>query len=87
MDRSDIFFDSNRSEFFKEKIAMKCDLEYIRRAYNVPVKKGTRILYKDRKGIIIGARGPYLLIRLDGDKQAMLYHPTWEIEYLGENNG
>lgn len=69
-----------------ERISMQHDLKYIARTYNVPAKKDRRILYQGKKGTVIGARGAYLLIMLDGEKQAMLYHPTWKIEYLEGNS-
>ena len=40
-----------------------------------------------RLGTITGADGARLRIRLDGDKRAMPYHPTWGIEYLDEAGG
>ncbi len=57
------------------------DLEYISKTYNVPAKKGGRIEYKSRAGTIVGAKGPHLRIRLDGETEINSYHPTWEMEY------
>ena len=60
----------------------KMSLEYIRRVYKVPAKRGLTVLALGRKGIITGARGSYLLIRLEGERKINSYHPTWEMEYL-----
>ena len=57
------------------------DLEYISKTYNIPAKKGGRIEYKSRPGTIVGAKGPHLRIRLDGETKINSYHPTWEMEY------
>jgi hypothetical protein len=60
-------------------------LDYIRNHYRVPAKVNGRVRYTwrgDRFGTIVGADGGYLLVRLDGDQDAGIYHPTWEIEYL-----
>lgn len=61
-------------------------LEYIRQAYSVPAYPGKRVRYtggdEPRLGTIDGASGAHLLIRLDGMRDALPYHPTWEIEYL-----
>jgi hypothetical protein len=59
-------------------------MRQIREHYNVPAKKGMRVLYKheNKEGEIVGAKGSYLKIRLDGDKNAGCYHPTWELDYL-----
>lgn len=65
-------------------------LEYISNAYNVPAKKGQRVRYTGdkgpnatgREGVITGADGPHLRIRMDGESFSNVYHPTWELEYL-----
>lgn len=61
-------------------------IEYIRDTYDVPAKRGTRVLYtgggKKEYGTIRGARGVHLMIKLDGNKHAMPFHPTWKLEYL-----
>lgn len=62
-------------------------MDYIRRTYQVPAKRGGRVRYTgraagERFGTILSARGGYLRIRLDGDKHAGTYHPTWKLEYL-----
>ena len=57
-------------------------MDYIRNYYKVPAKKGGRVLYEGKPGTIVGARNAYLLIRLDGEKEAGSYHPTYNITYL-----
>jgi hypothetical protein len=56
----------------------------IRRSRGVPAKRGMRVFYRheNRFGTIVGARCGYLRIRLDGDKIAKSFHPTWKIDYL-----
>lgn len=58
--------------------------DYVREYYKVPAKRGGRVLVgKDRKpGRITSGAGNYIRIRLDGEKHAGYYHPTWEIEYM-----
>jgi len=51
-------------------------LEYIRDYYRVPAKKGKIVIYKGKFGIITGARGPHVKVRLDGEKHAKPYHPS-----------
>ena len=65
-------------------------MDYIRTTYGVPAKRGGRIAYGFegiglRTGTIIGARGAYLRIRLDGEKVARNYHPDWNMIYLTPN--
>lgn len=65
---------------------------YVRNHYRVPAYIGTRVAYvwperhggKRRVGKITGFRGQYLLIKFDDEQRGsrVLYHPTWEIEYL-----
>jgi hypothetical protein len=60
-------------------------MEYIRRYYGVPAKRGQRVCYTykgRREGTITGARNQYILVRLDGENRTGAYHPTWEMEYL-----
>ncbi|MET8648510.1 hypothetical protein [Nocardia aurea] len=61
-------------------------MQYVRDYYGVPAKRGGRVRYtgdkEPRLGTIASARHGGLRIRLDGDKRAMPFHPTWELEYL-----
>lgn len=64
-------------------------MESIRRNYGVPAKRGGRVEYTGgnsgpRLGTITSADGARLRIRLDGDDQALIYHPTWKLRYLPE---
>lgn len=63
-------------------------ISWIRKSYGVPAKVGGRVEYwgdKERKlGTITGARNQYLLIRLDGEKSAMPFHPKWALIYVEE---
>ena len=56
-------------------------LDYIRECYGVPAKRGMTIIAQGRKGTIVGARNAYLRVRLEGEKDVLSFHPTWEIEY------
>jgi hypothetical protein len=58
------------------------ELEHIRTTYGVPAKLGGKIEYRWRPGAIVGAKGAHLRIRLDGESEIKLYHPTWKIKYL-----
>ena len=64
-------------------------IDYIRRQYAVPAKKGGRVEYtggqKPQLGTIWGADGGHLLITLDGTKHTMPFHPTWKLRYLDED--
>jgi hypothetical protein len=61
-------------------------IQDIREARNIPVKIRGRVRYTGEKtprlGTVVGTRGGYLRIRLDGDKRPGTYHPTWELEFL-----
>ena len=62
-------------------------MDYIRRTYGVPAKRGGRVTYAGsadgvaREGTIAGASDQYLSIRLDGDQRPSRLHPTWELTY------
>jgi hypothetical protein len=68
---------------------MTASFDYFIKYYGVPAKKGCRIIYtggeEPKNGVIIGVKGPYLKIKLDGETYAGVYHPTWELQYLDEN--
>jgi len=60
-------------------------MEYIRKTYKVPAKRGGRIKYtgsnKPMLGTITSATN-YLRVRMDSEKRRFVLHPTWKVEYL-----
>lgn len=60
--------------------------EWVRKNYNVPAKRGGRVIYTGKGprqyGTITSASNGRLNIRLDGEEYAMPFHPTWELLYL-----
>lgn len=59
-------------------------LDYIRRHYDVPAKRGQRVIVDGHPGRIVGARGPHLRVRFDGQTRTVPCHPTWRVEYQQE---
>ena len=61
-------------------------LIYIRNHYGVPAKRGVAIEFTGSsapvRGVIVGTSGAYLRVRLDGERRARTFHPTWEMKYL-----
>lgn len=62
-------------------------MEWVRKNYHVPAKRGGRVEYTGcktgpRLGTITASAGHRILIRLDGDRDTGIYHPTWELRYL-----
>ena len=60
-------------------------MEYIRKTYNVPAKRGTKVKIScDRDiefdGVIVASKGARLKIRVNG--RIGTYHPSYCIEYL-----
>jgi hypothetical protein len=58
------------------------NMEYIRKSYNVPDKRGGRVKFRGNEGVIIGTKDAHLRVRFIGQRRAAILHPTWEIEYL-----
>ncbi|MGO2306872.1 MAG: hypothetical protein ACTH5W_19460 [Providencia sp.] len=60
--------------------------DYINETYGLNIKKGDRVRYtygkEPKEGTIVGVHAASLKIKMDGDKHADIYHPTWELEYL-----
>ncbi|MFJ1269219.1 hypothetical protein ACD661_11690 [Legionella lytica] len=57
-------------------------MKYIRTYYKVPAKRGKKVIANGQLGVITGSRGAYLKIRLEGQKNSLPYHPTWEMQYI-----
>ena len=55
--------------------------EYIKKRYGITLKRGQRVLACDQKGIVTGAKGGYVRIKLDGHKKSINHHPTDSIIY------
>lgn len=64
------------------------NMQYIRDTYGVPAQRGMRVEYAGgetpRRGTITGTGGCGILIRLDGDKHSLPFHPTWRLRYLAD---
>jgi hypothetical protein len=60
--------------------------DWIRYHYGVPVDLGGRVRFKGRLGTIVGFRGGYVRVHLDGDPRPGSHHPTWHMEYLTEGD-
>ena len=63
-------------------------MKYIRDYYGVPAKRGGIIEYTGGKspvrGVITGADGAWLRIRLEGENWSRRFNPAWKISYLGD---
>ena len=58
-------------------------MEYIRKYYNVPAKRGARVLFgASSYGTIVGSKGSYIRVRMDGEKKIKSYHPVYLMTYL-----
>lgn len=58
--------------------------EYVRRYYGVPAKRGARVTVDGRPGRIVSFPGQYLGVRFDGEKRTARCHPTWRVNYEGD---
>ena len=61
-------------------------MDYIRRTYNVPAKRGGRVQFTSAefavRGTIVGSRGQYIRVRWDESGAVQTLHPKWNIVYL-----
>jgi len=57
-------------------------MQFIRKHYGVPAKRGLPVAVEGKRGVITGSCGSHLKIRIDGETKSRKYHPTWRIEYL-----
>ncbi len=65
---------------------MNDDIGWIAKHYGVPAVEGGRVLFEGKPGTIVGSSGPHLMVRLDGERKASPYHPTWHIEYVEDKS-
>ena len=70
----------------------KMSMDYIRRTYDVPAKRGARILFLDtggttHDGVIVGSRGMYLRARFPRftGRHIVTLHPTSNVRYLSND--
>ena len=65
-------------------------MDYIRRTYGVPAKRGGRIQYDGwhpddgpKCGTITSAtRSGHIRVRFDGERRTYKLHPTWAVAYM-----
>ena len=56
-------------------------MEYIRKYYSVPAKRGGIVSFEGRVGRITSAKGAYLRVLFPEMKQPLILHPE-SVEYL-----
>jgi hypothetical protein len=56
-------------------------LQYVRDYYQVPAYKGVRVNVYGKSGVIVGGDGPYICVKVDGEKRTGNYHPTDGVTY------
>jgi hypothetical protein len=63
-------------------------MQRIRDYYQVPAKRGMRIICDGDAGVIVGSSrsNMHLILRLDGHKHTVPAHPTWRMEYLPDGH-
>jgi len=49
--------------------------KYIRDYYGVPATEGKVVSCGKKFGVIMGASGPHVEVKLDGEKIVRIYHP------------
>ena len=60
--------------------------DYVKRVYGVPAARGRRVLFNRALGVVTSGDGAHIRVRLDGAKNSVPCHPTWEMIYL-DNDG
>lgn len=62
------------------------NMEYIRKTYGVPARRGMRVIADGKEGIITGAKCDCRIrIRLDGYSSSRPWHPTWHMKYFDDD--
>lgn len=64
------------------------ELAYIRQFYRVPARIGGRVRFESdgrQSGTLIGHRGAFLKVRVDGWAYPAYVHPAGDLEYLPDD--
>lgn len=56
--------------------------EWFRRNYGVEAWVGRKVIADGSPGVIVGYSGPHLLVSIEGEYAASVWHPTWRMEYV-----
>lgn len=60
---------------------MTSTMEWIRRNYGVPARHGMHVTYAGKPAVILGTCGPYLRLRVEGERRTLINHPTYLMVY------
>lgn len=65
-----------------ERVDWRDPLSYVREMYAVPAEVGRRVLFNGEPAEIMGGEGQYVWIVRGEERNPMLVHPTWHMDYL-----
>lgn len=57
-------------------------LSYVREMYGVPAHVGRKVLFNGEPAEIMGGERQYVWIVMGDEREPILVHPTWHMEYL-----
>lgn len=60
---------------------MTSTLAWIRQHYNVPAFRGVEVIYHGKSAVIVGGKGPWVRLRVEGQRRLIVNHPTYETTY------
>jgi hypothetical protein len=56
-------------------------LAWIHQNYNVPAFRGVEVTYLGKPAVIVGGSGPWVRLRVPGQKRLVVNHPTYATRY------
>lgn len=59
-------------------------LEFINESYGTTYQKGSRVEFQGKPGVVVGFHGSHLKVKLDEEKSPGIFHPTWEMKEIKE---
>lgn len=60
---------------------MTNSLAWIRQNYNVPAFRGVEVTYHGKPAVIVSGAGPWIRLRVPGQKRIVVNHPTYATTY------
>lgn len=65
-----------------DNVDWKDPLSYVREMYGVPAHEGAKITFNGEPAEVMGGEGAHVWILLGEEREPLLVHPTWHIDWF-----
>lgn len=71
----------DRGSYALDRVDWSDPLSYVREMYGVPAEVGRAVRFNGEEAEIVGGEGQYVWIVLGEEREPLLVHPTWHMDY------